>query len=226
MVDQCYASQHGGRRTCKTYVRKCPTTITTTTTPKVIQHKDCSDMSKSIKSPKRPVSSKSAWKKCEQIPASHCMRYYFRRSGTMVDDCLKSRLGNKMVCKTLVRKCPPVTKKCPLAKPRCSNPVCVDGKWVCKPTTITTTTTPAAGDDNDEAEGNNNEQEEGNDEEPEGNNNNDDAEGNDNEEAEGNDNEESEGNNDEGEEGNNDEEAEGNNDNEESEGNNDEGEEG
>merc|ERR1719428_193192 len=71
------------------------------------------------------------------------MRYYFRRSGNMVDDCLKSRLGNKMVCKTLVRKCPPVTKKCPLAKPRCSNPVCVDGKWVCKPTTITTTTTPA-----------------------------------------------------------------------------------
>merc|ERR1719428_2823452 len=96
------------------------------------------------------------------------MRYYFRRSGNMVDDCLKSRLGNKMVCKTLVRKCPPVTKKCPLAKPRCSNPVCVDGKWVCKPTTITTTTTPAAGDDNDEAEDNNNEEAEGNnDEEPE-----------------------------------------------------------
>merc|ERR1719428_647361 len=114
------------------------------------------------------------------------MRYYFRRSGNMVDDCLKSRLGNKMVCKTLVRKCPPVTKKCPLAKPRCSNPVCVDGKWVCKPTTITTTTTPAAGDDNDEAEGNNNEKEEGNDdEEPEGNNNNDEtAEGNNDEEPE------------------------------------------
>merc|ERR1719428_1421621 len=114
------------------------------------------------------------------------MRYYFRRSGNMVDDCLKSRLGNKMVCKTLVRKCPPVTKKCPLAKPRCSNPVCVDGKWVCKPTTITTTTTPAAGDDDDEKAKGNNEKEEGNDdEEPEGNNNNDEnADGNNDEEPE------------------------------------------